>query len=116
MQGWVWSDYVWHHPEPFFRNMPHSVLQSNWYYDADFGPEVRYANAYKELEAHGYDQVPTGSNWTTPDSLPLTVRYCREHIAPERLKGFLQTVWKPTLEVERARHLEAIEALARAKG
>lgn len=26
---WIWSDYVWHHKNTFFKNMPKSVLQSN---------------------------------------------------------------------------------------
>lgn len=112
---WVWSDYLWHHPEDFFKKMPRSVLQSNWYYGTDFGSEVVYAKAYADLEAHGYDQIPTGSNWTAPENLPLTVRHCRQVIAPERLKGFLQTVWKPTLEVCRQRHVEAIELVRQAK-
>lgn len=33
---WIWSDYVWHHPEKFFKMMPKSVIQSNWYYGEDF--------------------------------------------------------------------------------
>jgi hypothetical protein len=114
-RAWIWSDYVWHHPEDFFKRMPRSVLQSNWYYGTDFGPEVIHAKAYADLEAHGYDQVPTGSNWTAPENLSQTARHCRQVIAPERLKGFLQTVWKPTLEVCRQRHLEAIELVRQAK-
>ena len=114
-RAWVWSDYLWHHPEDFFKRMPRSVLQSNWYYGTDFGPDIVYAKAYADLEAHGYDQVPTGSNWTVPENLPLTVRHCRQTITPERLKGFLQTVWKPTLEAFRQRHVEAIELVGQAK-
>jgi hypothetical protein len=59
-------------------------------------------------ERSRYDQVPTGSNWTTPENFERTVRFCRAHVAPERLLGFLQTVWKPTLEECRERHLQAI--------
>ena len=33
---WIWSDYVWHHPDQFYEKMPKSVLQSNWYYDSAF--------------------------------------------------------------------------------
>jgi len=112
---WVWSDYVWHHPDWFYERMPRSVLQSNWYYGGEFGPDVARCNAYDGLEAHGHDQVPTGSTWTTADNFHKTVAYCREHIAPERLKGFLQTVWRPTLEEYRDRHLEAITCVTRAR-
>jgi hypothetical protein len=120
---WVWSDYVWHHPETFIEQMPRTVLQSNWYYGAGFPnpgepgtPEGVHDNlAYPFLEAHGYDQVPTGSNWSSSENFGGTVEYARRTIAPERLKGFLQTVWKPTLEVVRDRHLAAIEQVARAR-
>ena len=37
-RAWIWSDYVWHHPELLYRKMPKSVVQSNWYYDAKFDP------------------------------------------------------------------------------
>ena len=33
---WIWSDYMWHHPDLFFKKMPKSVLQSNWYYGETF--------------------------------------------------------------------------------
>jgi hypothetical protein len=114
VRPWVWSDYVWEHPEAFYANMPHSVVQSNWYYRAAFGPEVPRCDAYLGLEAHGYDQIPTGSNWTVPENLIRTVAFCREHIASSRLLGFLQTVWKPTLDSCRDRHMEAIELMGRA--
>jgi len=114
VRPWVWSDYVWDHPDEFYAKMPKSVLQSNWYYGAEFGEEVKYAKAYLGLEAHGYDQVPTGSNWTTPENMERTVAYCREHIAPERLLGFLQTVWRPTLEECRDQHMQALDLAGRA--
>jgi hypothetical protein len=114
VRPWVWSDYVWDHPDVFYERMPKSVLQSNWYYGAEFSQEVGYVKAYLDLDMHGYDQVPTGSNWSTPVNLAGTVAYCRNHIAPERLLGFLQTVWRPTLEECRERHMEAIELVGQA--
>ena len=116
VRPWVWSDYVWDRPDLFYERMPRSVLQSNWYYGADFGPDVGYANAYLELEARGYDQVPTGSNWSDAGNMQGTVGFCRAHIAPERLLGFLQTVWRPTLASCRDRHLDAIARAGQAFG
>ena len=115
-RSWVWSDYAWDHPELFYARMPKSVLQSNWYYGKAFGPDLERVRTYDELEQHGYDQVPTGSNWVTPDNYPDTVRYCRDRIDPGRLKGFLQTVWRPTLPDCFDRHEEAIASACRAKG
>jgi hypothetical protein len=109
---WIWSDYVWEHPEPFWEKMPHSVLQSNWYYGGAFGPDVKEVRAYLDLDTNGFDQIPTLSNWTTPDNIPGTVRFCREHLSPERLKGFLLAPWRPTLEACRDRHLDALDRFA----
>jgi len=36
VRPWVWSDYAWHNAELFFKKMPKSVLQSNWYYGSEF--------------------------------------------------------------------------------
>jgi len=112
---WIWSDYYWQHPEVFLKKMPKSVVQSNWYYGEAFRPDIGGVKAYLDLEAHGYDQIPTGSNWTLPENFPGTVKFCREHIAPERLLGFFQTSWKPTLPACRERHFQAIEMAAQAR-
>jgi hypothetical protein len=153
-RAWMWSDNLWHHPDTFFKRMPKTVLQSNWYYgerfdwpamefeamqtrfdDAFKSPdwerdgfcqddvERRYSHAYLELEAHGYDQIPTGSNWQnmtctfdTNKNFEHTVEFCREAFAPERLKGFLMTAWQPTLPEFRAQHEAAIAQVAREVG
>jgi len=115
VRPWVWSDYVWHHADEFFQRMPRSVLQSNWYYGASFSKQIAYVRAYLDLEAHGYDQVPAGSNWSAPENFGRTVAYCARHCDPARLKGFLQTVWKPTLEACHARHEQGIELAGRAR-
>src|SRR5207245_2013049 len=126
-RAWVWSDYAWNHPDQFYRKMPKSVVQSNWYYDENFeidpahDPQtprelgnLQYHHAYLDLDAHGYDQIPTGSNWSDADNFEATAAFCRRHITPERLLGFLQTPWKPMLEVCRQQHEEAIAQVARA--
>jgi len=108
---WIWSDYIWEHRDEFLERMPKSIVQSNWYYGSDFSESVGYVNAYRDLESHGYDQIPTGSNWSNADNFTKTVAFAKEHIAPQRLLGFLQTVWKPTLEMERGRHMEALDLI-----
>jgi len=123
VRPWIWADYCWHHPDEFFRKMPKSVLQSNWYYGLAFKnkraytkknlePAEVYVKAYLDLEKHGYDQVPTGSNHSNPENFGMTVDFCRQHIAPERLLGFLQTPWRFTMETERAHQMQAIDVVA----
>lgn len=108
-RAWIWSDYVWEHPEVFFAKMPKGVLQSNWYYGRQFDRKVKAVQAYHQLDEHGYQQVPAASNHSSPQSFDLTVKYCREHLTPERLAGFMQTVWRPLTEQYRDRHLQAVE-------
>jgi hypothetical protein len=112
VRPWIWSDYVWEHPELFWERMPKSILQSNWYYGEKFSTEILAVRTYKELEDHRYDQVPTLSNWTTPANIHGTFEFCRKNIPPERLKGFLIAPWRPTLPETRQRHMEAIEHTA----
>lgn len=116
VRPWVWSDYVWDHPASFYERMPTSVLQSNWYYGSDFGDGITAPQAYRGLEDHGYDQVPTASTWTTPESIQKTVAFCQQQIAPERLLGFLQTVWKPTIDETLELHMQALELAGAALG
>jgi hypothetical protein len=112
-RAWVWSDYVWNHPDLFWKKMPKSILQSNWYYGTSFSKKLNYVKAYLDLEAHGYDQVPTGSNWSSPVNFERTVRYAVKHIDPSRLKGFMQCSWRPTMKDYRPHQLEAVDQVAR---
>ena len=114
---WIWSDYAWGNEESFFANMSTEVVQSNWYY-GDFDPSksaLGMIDLYDKLEAHGFDQIPTGSNWSVPDNFSRTVNYGVSHIAPERLLGFMQTPWYPTIYREKSRHDQAIADVAAAR-
>jgi hypothetical protein len=110
VRPWIWSDYLWRHPEVFFEKMPKEVLQSNWYYGTKFGDD-KMVKAYDELDAHGYDQIPAASNHSHKENFSLTVDYCKKHIQPSHLFGFLQTPWRPTIEEFRQHHLEAIDVV-----
>jgi len=119
-QAWIWSDYVWHHPGEFYKKMPKSVLQSNWFYHHTLKrnrmtKEYRMrVNSYLDLDAHGYCQVPTASNYCNNTNFQATVDFCRKRLAPKRLKGFLQTPWRPTVECFRKYHHQAIMQVERA--
>jgi hypothetical protein len=116
-RAWIWPDYMlWNEPEQFFKKMPKSVLQSNWYYDEKFDFNSKYVQAYLDLEKNGYDQIPTGSyhNYNT-GSIGSTVTFGKEHIDDSRLLGFLQSFWRPTIEENRDRIIGGIELLGKAK-
>ena len=119
VRPWIWSDYAWHHPEKFFRKMPKSVLQSNWYYGSNFDlnklderTKIR-VKLYNDLEDAGFDQVPTGSNHSNDQSMEATVDYCKEVIDPSRLFGFMTAPWRPTLAPCLDRHKKAIAQIGR---
>ncbi len=120
VRAWIWSDYAWHHPELFFKKMPKSVLQSNWYYSTNFdldkmeGNAKTYLKLYNDLEEYGYDQVPTGSNHSYETNMESTVDYCKKVIDPSRLLGFMTAPWRPTLAPCLDRHKEAIAQIGRA--
>ncbi len=115
-RAWIWSDYMWDHPEVFFKKMPKSVVQSNWYYSEEIDTSNRGVKAYEQLEEKGYDQIPTGSYHTNnPKSIENTVKYCSEKIKSDKLMGFLQTIWMPTIEEHRQRYLDGIEFTGNAK-
>jgi hypothetical protein len=125
--AWIWGDYVWNHADEFYKNMPRSVLQSNWYrhpvtvpctsvYGAVFNMDIPAATTFIDVDKAGYDQIPVVSNWETPDNIYNTINWCREHCSPERIKGYFLTPWKPTLEVARDRHMDAISHFGKAIG
>lgn len=125
-RAWVWSDYAWDNwdnpnPKAFFSKMPKSVVQSNWYYGDSFNRRhyvdsrrIKYVQTYFDLEAHGYDQIPTGSTWGSAVNFGKTVRYCRRNISPRHLLGFLQTTWRMTTEKYRDQHEQAIQLVGEA--
>ena len=118
-RSWIWSDYMWHHPEDFFKKMPKSVIQSNWYYGESFDEKLAPVKAYLDLESYRYDQIPTGGfykkNGEGEKNILDTVKFCDSKIGQARLLGFLQTFWAPTTEDNRAGILKAISLLGDAK-
>ena len=110
VRPWIWSDYYWNHPAEFLNRMPKSVLQSNWYYEAKFDPgKNKCVKAYLDLDKAGFDQVPTGSNWSSDVNFKGTVAFCRKNLAPERLKGFLMAPWFLTLPEWQEKNMKAID-------
>ena len=97
VRPWIWSDYMWDYPDLFLSKMPKSVVQSNWYYGALFENYHERYNKVMEsfdlLDRHGYDQVPTGSNWSHDGNMQGLTKYCTERLNPDKLIGFMQAPW-----------------------
>lgn len=94
---WVWADACWHRPEEYLSRMPKSVLQSNWAYHRikktpEGGYDVPYST-YLKLEEAGFEQVPTSSTWEVWYNSKETMELAKEHIAPDRLRGFMTCAW-----------------------
>jgi len=116
-RAWMWSDYGWHHAAEFVKRCPKSVMHSNWYYDEGmFGFDLKKAaktyvdkfslaalKLYVALDKAGFDQIPCGSVWVSPqrekagvkvnDSMTELIAFCRANVSPEHLKGFLMASW-----------------------
>lgn len=117
-RAWMWSDYAWHHDD-FFRKASKGVLQSNWYYGKTFEmkghPHPEYIRTFLDLEKHGFDQIACGGNWECEWNVGAMVRFCREHIDSDRLKGFLTASWYKLLPECRQRNVDAVDQLAAAR-
>ena len=121
---WIWSDYIWNHKDEFLKRMPKSVLQSNWYYgskfnSAEMGDRGKYIDAYEWLDKAGFEQVPTGSNFSNDVNFAGTVKFCDEKCRPELIKGYMMAPWTRTFAIHEEKSMQAVAQLAdviRARG
>ena len=97
---WIWADMSWSQPDAFFKKMPKSIVQCNWYYTNVFNREElgEYwggsLDAFLKMDALGYDQVPTGSVWSKLDNFEGLTKYCVENLKGDHLLGMMQTSWE----------------------
>ncbi len=95
VRPWVWSDYYWAHPDLFVKNMPKSVLQSNWYYGRfqDSTASSSAVKTYVELDELGYEQVPSCSTWSTVVNPYQTVAHGKAKLSDKSLLGYMTIPW-----------------------
>jgi len=113
---WIWSDYIWNHKDEFLKRMPKSVLQSNWYYGASFDPAKmgdrgKYVEAYDWLDKAGFEQVPTGSNWSCDTNFSGTIKYCDTNCNKDLIKGYMMAPWTRTFAIHEEKSMQAIDQL-----
>ena len=134
MRPWMWSDYGWHHDD-LAAKCPKSVIHNNWYYDSSMrgfdmakmekgSQSWKTLNLFLELDKAGFDQVPCSTNWLSKKrreanvkndgAMKGTVDFCRAHLSPEHLMGFLMAPWGNTEAkgAHQARLLNSIDLLA----
>lgn len=118
-RAWVWSDYIWSHTDEYLAKMPKTVLQNNWYYSNKFADlDEKYVirlKSFELLDKHGFEQIPTGSNFTYSDNFEGLTKYCKENISSENLVGMMHTVWERVDKDWMFKHKSAEQNIADAK-
>ena len=103
-------------PASIYRKFPKSMLLTAWVY----GDKTRFlkdeykTKGFHEMSDLGFDQIPCGSNITSPNNFNILVDYCVEHLNRDYLLGFMMAPWQPTLESCRDEHFKAIEQVGEA--
>lgn len=120
---WIWSDYIWRHEKEFLERMPKNVLQSNWYYfstdektfpksKSEFDFRRTMMRAGVPLERGQFDQVPTAM---PNEHFFDFFEYNRKIIAPERFRGYMNSVWCFTQPHRRDFIFKAIDQVGEAR-
>ena len=113
---WIWSDIYWTHPEEFIKRMPKDVVQSNWYYGGGFEDHINgnTNNCLAAIEAFGelgYDQIPTGSNWSWMHNIEQLADFCKGRIPDGKFMGYMSAPWAFTHRKEYYRLMDAASKL-----
>ncbi|MBR4171061.1 MAG: hypothetical protein IKR48_05370 [Kiritimatiellae bacterium] len=129
----MWSDKMCAGREEFLKRMTKDVLQMPWYYGSDFSEKkVTWDPAFEEkvdswetqrnlaasileLDKAGFDMIPCTSNWSTAAAPDAMLKFCKERVGRERLKGFLVAPWAKAFEVEKQKVFDGIRLFAAAR-
>lgn len=115
MRCWTWCSVGYDDLEGFVRRLPKGVLPTTGLYDeelegfdmAKLRPKMLNYKCLKQmllLDEAGFEQVPCVSNWLSPTQQKAgmkenahatagVVKFCREHLKPELVRGFLAAPW-----------------------
>lgn len=98
VRPWIWLDPhtlgSYGGEEAFRRNIPQETLISNWYYGGiEPDKPSEWVQMYDRVNTWGYEQVPTCSTWSSQWNTQQTLRYCKDRLEDDRLRGFLTAAW-----------------------
>ena len=102
VRPWIWVDpdtiAGFGGEEAFCANIPKDVLLSNWYYgiikdSEDVCQTNENAALYQKIGQWGYEQVPTVSTWSWYLNAKQTMRFCRRHVQPDSIRGYMTAPW-----------------------
>jgi len=136
MRPWIWSGHGVLHDD-FVEKCPRHILQTTSYYDGgmhgfDMEKVPKKSQSYRELDLMirldkaGFEQISCGTNWLSETRkaakaandgcMAGLVKFCREHLSPNLLKGFLMASWEDcvTTGYRRTQNLNGIDQLAKA--
>jgi hypothetical protein len=104
---WMWADPLWPTREGPRPAIPKDILMSDWNYSRQ-----KEFPTFKAIVDMGYDNIPTGSNWTEDQNIALLSRFAADRLSPDKVPGILMTVWNPTLQTCRHNLLNAVSLAA----
>lgn len=92
---WIYSDYYWKHPTHWEKKLPKSCILSGWWFErvildpnGNYPDRIAY-QAFRDMHAMGYDQIPAASDFTSQQNIAQTVYLFMEMgYADEHLLGF----------------------------
>ena len=98
VRPWIWLDSScirgYGGEEAFLANIPKETLISCWHYGLCYHKTLpENVELYKKLGEWGYEQIPTCSTWEFYINARQTMRWCKEFVKPESIKGYLMAPW-----------------------
>ena len=104
VRPWIWADVKtieeFGGKKKFQENIPKEVLVSNrcrMGVRRVEGEEMPGTALYHELDEWGYEQVPTCHRWSWKYNVKETLRYCKEYVADENIRGYMISSWLLTV-------------------
>ena len=128
----IWADAICAGRETFLKRMSKGVLMCPWYYYDDFSEKNLTWNAacekkvgtwdvqrnlaasFVELDRAGYDLYACTSNWGKDEASSAMVKFCREKLNPDHLKGIFTAPWQRTIPRCQKKTLQGLELFAQA--